>query len=393
MRAVWFNQLDFASLCRTSRLELAAAIGTMGHRLRIIGRYRRQKPHLSPLNPRPLLLKQWLPDPFGGVLFQLQVFFLAACEVVKKTDWLLVDHFCVPTLLPFALLSKVGLSQTGILLDVRSAPVDRVGSEWRYNVSLRFAKLLFDGLTVITDHYREDISQRFGRERSTIGVWGSGVREALFDPRGIDKAKADVIKSRLGVGDRLVMIYHGYLSPYRGLQETVRALAMLAREGDRQAVLVLLGAGPAAAEVLALAASHGVADAVRVLHSVDHESVPLYVSIADVGILPFPDLKWWRMSSPLKLMEYMAMEKPVILTDIPAHRAILGREKCAFYLPDNSPSTIARVIREVSRQKETLPELGRHGRAIVLQKFTWRRQAEAFLAYVDGLCERGQVNG
>lgn len=388
MKAVWFNQLDFTSLCRTSRLELAAGVGKKGHCLRIVGRYRRTKTRLSRLNPRPLLLKQWLPDPLGGVLFQMQVLLLAAREVAKGTDLVVVDHFCVPTMLPFNLLAKLGLVRTKILLDVRSAPVDRVGSQWRYNSSLHWTKLFFDGMTVITDLYREDISRRFRIKGRKIGVWGSGVREDLFDPRKVDKARADGIRCRLGLQNKMVIIYHGYLSPYRGLQEAVKALALLAAQGDDRAALVLLGEGPASSEVRALAKSQGVSDAVWLLPPVPYEEVPVYLSMADVGILPFPDLKWWKMSSPLKLMEYLAMEKPVILTDIAAHREVLGDAECAFYIRDNSPTSVSRAIGRVARQKKTLRGLGSKGRKIVLERFTWERQAENFLAYVASLESR-----
>jgi glycosyltransferase involved in cell wall biosynthesis len=388
MKAVWFNQLDFTSLCRTSRLELAAGVGEKGHCLKIVGRYRRMRPGLARLNPRPLLLKQWLPDPLGGVLFQMQVLLLAAREVAKGTDAVLVDHFCVPTMLPFNLLAKLGLVRTKFLLDVRSAPVDRVGSQWRYNFSLYWTRLFFDGMTVITDLYREDICRRFRIKRSKIGVWGSGVREDLFDPRKVDRVRADDIRCRLGLKNKMVILYHGYLSPYRGLQEAVKALALSAAQGDDRATLVLLGEGPAASEVRSLAESQGVSDAVRVLPPVPYEEVPAYLSMADVGILPFPDVKWWKMSSPLKLMEYLAMEKPVILTDIAAHREVLGDAECAFYIRDNSPTSIAQAIERVAQRKEILPGIGRKGRKIVLERFTWERQAENFLAYVASLDRR-----
>jgi glycosyltransferase involved in cell wall biosynthesis len=386
VKAVWFNQLDFSALCRTSRLELAAAFSRMGHDLKIIGRYRGQRPRFAPLTPRPLLLKQHLPDPAGGIFFQLQVLLLALCEVAKKVDVVMVDHFCVPAMLPLNILSLAGLTRTKFVLDVRSAPVDMVGSRWRYNLSVRWAKLFYSGVTVITDLYREDISRRFRINRKKIGVWNSGVRGDIFDPGRVDRAHADKIRCRLGLGDSLVVIYHGVLSPYRGLQEVVRALALLNARGRRRAVLVLLGDGPAATEIASLAEAQGVTDAVKLIGSVPYEEVPDYLSVADAGVLPFPDVEWWKMSSPLKLLEYLAMEKPVILTDIAAHRAVLGEAACAFYISDNSPATIARAIRKVAESKGALPEIGKEARSIALKSFTWERQADNLLSYIARLC-------
>ncbi len=393
MRAVWFNQLDFGSLCRTSRLELARAFASLGHSLKIVGRYCGNRPYLGALKPRPFLLKQLLPDPLGGILFQLQALFVAVGEVLKRADLILVDHFCVPTMLPLTLLSKAGLIRTRLVLDIRSSPVETVGirytiSRWRYNVSIWLAKAFYDGITVITDLYRQDISSRFRIRGTRIGVWSSGVMTDVFDPRRVDTAQVESIKCKLGVQKKLAIMYHGVLSAYRGLQEVVKSLSLLKKEGHEPVAILLLGEGPAAAEIASLARAEGVKDSVIQIQPVPHEQVPKYLSACDAGILPFPNWKWWEMSSPLKLMEYLAMEKPVILTDIPAHRAIMGDAPCAFYIKDNSPRSIARAIRRLADERDALPEIGKQGRDIVLREFTWERQAEKLLDYVRSLRRR-----
>lgn len=396
MNAIWFNQLDFASLCRTSRLELARAFARAGHCLRIVGRYRSIRPRVAGINPRPLLVKQLFPDPLGGLFFQVQVLWMTLGGVFRKADLILVDHFCVLTMLPLNVLAKAGLIRTKFVLDIRSCPVDLTGarhsvSRMRYELAIRCAKLFYDGITVITELYQQDISSRFGINKERIGVWSSGVAADLFDPAGVDKLCVEGIKSRLGVYDRTVIVYHGVLSAFRGLQDAVRALALLRAEGHDNAALVFVGNGPAAAEIRSLAKEHGLTDVVKLVDSVPHEEVPPWIAACDAGMLPFPRSKWWEMSSPLKLLEYLAMEKPVVLTDLPAHRAVMGDAKCAFYLEDSSPVTIARGIRALAAQKGALAEIGKEGRAIVLAKFTWEKQVNNLLGYVERLGSRGSA--
>jgi glycosyltransferase involved in cell wall biosynthesis len=396
VNAIWFNQLDFASLCRTSRLELARAFARAGHSLRIVGRYRSIRPRVAGINPRPLLVKQLFPDPLGGLFFQVQVLWMTLGGVFRKADLILVDHFCVLTMLPLNVLAKAGLIRTKFVLDIRSCPVDLTGARYsvsrgRYELAIRCAKLFYDGITVITELYQQDVSSRFGINKERIGVWSSGVAADLFDPAGVDKLCVEGIKSRLGVYDRTVIMYHGVLSAFRGLQDAVKALALLRAEGHDNAALVFVGDGPAIAEIRSLAKEHGLSDVVKLVDSVPHEEVPSWVAACDAGMLPFPRSKWWEMSSPLKLLEYLAMEKPVVLTDLPAHRAVMGDAKCAFYLEDSSPVTVARGIRALAAQKGALAQIGKEGRAIVLAKFTWEKQVSNLLGYVERLGSRGSA--
>lgn len=390
MNAIWFNQLDFASLCRTSRLELARGFARAGHSLRIVGRYRAapSRPRLAGIRPRPLLVKQVFPDPLGGLFFQGQVLFLTLGAVLRGVDLVLVDHFCVLTMLPFNLLAKVRLIRTKFVLDIRSCPVDLTGARYsvsrgRYELAIRFTKLLFDGITVITELYREDLASRFGIKKKDIGVWSSGVDARQFDPKRVDKSKVESIQSMLALDDRMIVMYHGVLSAFRGLQNAVRALAILRAEGHDDAALVFVGEGPAAAEIGSLAKQLAVNDVVKLVGSVSHKEVPPFIQACDAGILPFPRSKWWEMSSPLKLLEYLAMEKPVVLTDFPAHRAVTGEATCAFYIEDSSPAAIARGIRALVARKRALPQIGNQGRAIAREEFTWERQVERLLGYVQ----------
>jgi glycosyltransferase involved in cell wall biosynthesis len=104
--------------------------------------------------------------------------------------------------------------------------------------------------------------------------------------------------------------------------------------------------------------------------------------MSDVCIIPLPDYPYWRSQSPLKLFEYLSMEKVVIATDIPAHRSVLDNQKCCIYLSSVNPEEIAKIIEYASINKENLAGWGKTGRKIVLQKYTWEKVAEVFEHYL-----------
>ena len=111
--------------------------------------------------------------------------------------------------------------------------------------------------------------------------------------------------------------------------------------------------------------------------------MPAYVALSDVGLLPFPNLMWWRVSSPIKLMEYMAMRKPVIVTDIEAHREVLGEREMAIYVKDNQPESLAEGIMQAYHKRKTLKNPGRQARQLVESRYTWKKQAEKLALFLE----------
>ena len=110
--------------------------------------------------------------------------------------------------------------------------------------------------------------------------------------------------------------------------------------------------------------------------------------MADVGILPFPELMWWRVSCPLKLMEYLAMEKPVIVTDIEAHRHVLDGIHCGLFISSNRPADIAQGILKMYQNREQLGTIGKEGRIRVQDKYTWEAQTIKLEKYLYSIIKK-----
>ena len=104
--------------------------------------------------------------------------------------------------------------------------------------------------------------------------------------------------------------------------------------------------------------------------------------MCDVGIVPLPDLPDWRSQCPLNLLEYLAMGKVVIATDIPANRKVIGKSKCGIYVSSADPREIAKAIMYAYDNKDELKEWGSYGRAIINAKYSWKKVAEDFENYL-----------
>ncbi|MGB9693454.1 MAG: glycosyltransferase, partial [Fervidobacterium sp.] len=118
---------------------------------------------------------------------------------------------------------------------------------------------------------------------------------------------------------------------------------------------------------------------------VPHSKVPEFIAMSDICIVPLPDLPQWRNQCPLKLLEYLAMNKPIIATDIPANRNVLGANKCVIYVRTANPNEIAKAIAYAYENRKMLKEWASCGRAIVEEKYSWTKVAGNLEAYLYSL--------
>jgi glycosyltransferase involved in cell wall biosynthesis len=84
-------------------------------------------------------------------------------------------------------------------------------------------------------------------------------------------------------------------------------------------------------------------------------------------------------------MEYLAMGKSVIVTDIEAHREVLNGLPCGIFIKSHNVEEIARAIERAYRRRHEFRKRGRMGREMVIQRFTWDKQAENLTDFLKAL--------
>jgi glycosyltransferase involved in cell wall biosynthesis len=245
-------------------------------------------------------------------------------------------------LLPFCYFFNHFKKKRFLVLDIRTVPVDLKNGWnknfqiWRYQFSLKLANRFCDAVTVITPMLLQTVRPYLNRISKKIGVWSSGVCFEYFHS----------MRKDLGLEDKKVLFYHGILSPNRGIQNAIKALSLL-KDKMSDLVFLLVGEGDGRQEIQSLAKKLGISDRLIIFGKVSYHEIAKFVRIADAGILPFPNISCWEVSSPIKLMEYLAMKIPVIATDIHAHRYVLEMTGGGFLIPNNNPETIADSIIQV----------------------------------------------
>jgi glycosyltransferase involved in cell wall biosynthesis len=311
-----------------------------------------------------------------------------------KPDVLIFHPFACLTVFPILFFRKMGLLNVRCVLDVRTLPVEFRGlnavlTGWLFDLSMRFSRHLCDGTTVITPFMRDVLSERYRLRPGRIGVWASGASEEMFSSQRVNRVLAEKIRKSIKIENRFVVIYHGVFSANRGLQETLKALSIVIKK-QRDILLLLVGGGNAKTLLVDMVHDLRLQEHVRMIGPVPLEHIPAYIAVSDVGILPFPPLLWWRVSSPIKLMEYLAMGKPVIVTNIEAHRDVLNGCPGAFFVTSNRPLHLAREILEAYHKRRTLGGLGKTGLELFQNQYTWQVQTRRLETYLNSLVSRAK---
>jgi PEP-CTERM/exosortase A-associated glycosyltransferase len=193
---------------------------------------------------------------------------------------------------------------------------------------------------------RQDLIAR-GFAPEKMSIMPNGVDLAMFgDPLPRDAALA----SELRLGDGPVIGFLGSFYPYEGLDDMIAAMpAIVAQVPDAR--LLLVGGGPAEAELRAQAAASSVADAIRFVGRVPHHQVDRYYSLVDVVCYPRKAMRLTELVTPLKPLEAMAQGKLVAASDVGGHRELIQNGGTGTLFTPDDPAALAAAMVELLRNR------------------------------------------
>jgi glycosyltransferase involved in cell wall biosynthesis len=384
---VSFTILD-AYLHKTAFFNIMGQLSELGHKPTLVAVRSKNAFRIEHLPIRIISIPLRYVPALSPVMFAISLlFFLPVYIVVYKPDFVIFDpEIHILSAFPTLFISK--FRKVRLVLDIRTTPVETVGfrgflRRFWFSFSVLLAKKLFDGITIITPLMKKEVCNDFGLNPEKVGVWTSGVSDTLFNPDNPRFAKEKLRKS-LGLAENFVVLYHGVFTATRGLTETIEGIKVLKRRYPH-VVFYLLGTGPIVAKLKALIQEQGVQKNVIIHNPVEQSEVPKFINMCDVCIVPLPNHPYWRHQSPLKLLECLAMGKVVILTDILAHRSVVGEAKCGLYTSSVNPAEIAKAIEYAYINKEDLDEWGKTGWKIVKEKYTWAKVAKDLENYLQSI--------
>lgn len=342
---IWTLYLD-RNLNAPSELKILEEIAKKGHHVVCIfpatGNFERPR-YVSIM---PIQMRRLIP------LFSYLAFCLRSASYLTRTyrtfDVIVLNVYTFPLALPLILAKRfLGIGKDTKFVVREASPPVEVRLTHRYyqmlgrNLILHLARLS-DCTFAISPMHAQEIAAKFGLRK--VRVWSTAVDTSIFDPRRYT-ASRELIRDDLSLAGKFVLIYHGVLSHGRGLYELLRAI-VLVREQAPEVVLLMLGTGDAEPRLRAVANDFNLHGNVVFLGKVNYDEVPRFLVAVDAGVLPLPIQGEWAYQTPIKLIECLAMEKPVILTETESHKWIIGKKGHAYFCGAGTPEELAKAILE-----------------------------------------------
>lgn len=196
--------------------------------------------------------------------------------------------------------------------------------------------------------------------------------------------------AELRARDGAVIGYVGKMARQDGAEHLLRALHELDQLGIEGWFCVVVGPADDAAGLRALSDRLGLSERVRFTGYLPPERWLPLLSAADICAAPEPSNPLNDKSTSIKIMEYMALGKPLVAYDLAEHRVSAG--EAALYARRNDPQDFARQLARLIETPELRATLGAVGRRRVQDMLAWEYSAERLVKLYERV-GHGAVRG
>lgn len=299
---------------------------------------------------------------------------------VRRRHGFDVIHACNPpdllflVALPFKLLfgTRFLFDHHDINPELYEAKFGRRDFFWKLMVWLERRTFAMADVSIATNEsYKRIAIERGGMPPERVHVVRSGPK--------LDRLRIQPPRPELKRGRRYLVGYVGVMGKQEGIDYLLQAARCIVHEMGRTDVhFGLVGGGTSLDEMKLLATNLGVADHVTFTGRVPDAELLDMLNTADVCVNPDVANEMNDKSTMNKIMEYMALAKPIVQFDLAEGR--FSARDASLYARRNDPQDMARKIVELLDDPDRRRRMGEFGRHRVEHELEWRYEAPKLLA-------------
>jgi phosphatidylinositol alpha-1,6-mannosyltransferase len=221
------------------------------------------------------------------------------------------------------------------------------------------------------------VSTRYPDFGSKVAVVNPGVSHS----GRLDEANlAPFLREKYQLGNKVILLTLGRLVARKGVDYTIKALAVLTPQEREDLAYVVVGSGPEEGDLRLLAEKTGVS--VIFTGPVSENEKWSWLNLCDILIMPSREIKGDFEGFGIVYLEANLNGKPVIAGRSGGVSDAVSHGVSGLLVDPEDPAAIALAIKTLSSDPVLREELGRQGRVRALANFSWEKKAQEFYQYL-----------
>jgi len=243
---------------------------------------------------------------------------------------------------------------------------------WRWKRLERSVLQRMDRIITVVDEAKEHYVNDCGIPSEKITVVMNAEDLDEFDNLEIDRSLVTKYENNF------VISYIGGFGPHRGIDTAIKSMPQILKEIPDAKLLLVGGKGSEEyeKELKKLCEELKIENNVEFPGWVDFSYVPSYIALSNVCLVPHHASGHTNTTIPHKLFQYMAMRKPVIVTDCKPLKRLVEECDCGIVVPSGDYNEMAEAVIRLYKDKEYARKLGENGRRAVEEKYNWENEAK-----------------
>jgi glycosyltransferase involved in cell wall biosynthesis len=185
----------------------------------------------------------------------------------------------------------------------------------------------------------------------------------------VDRNRLENLRSSLSIKeDDFVIIYMGFLYDFAGLREIIDHYHSDVTSGKLNLKFLIVGDGGIYTQLINHVKEIN-ADWVILTGKVPFFEVTEYIELSDLCLMSFELNDVTKDITPVKVMEYMAMRKPVLSTQLPSVVREIGKDNGVIF--SRNQEELVEKIRDLSKEKSNLKIIGQKGFELIKKYYLW----------------------
>lgn len=226
------------------------------------------------------------------------------------------------------------------------------------------------------ESYKRIAVERGGMDPAKVFVVRSGPK--------LDRLRILPSKEALKQGRRYLVGYVGVMGAQEGIDLLLQAARYLIKDLGRSDVhFGLVGGGTSLDEMKQMAIDLGISEFITFTGRVPDQELLEMLNTADICVNPDVANEMNDKSTMNKIMEYMALAKPIVQFDLTEGR--VSARDASLYAKKNDPVDLALKIVQLLDDPQLREQMGEFGRNRVRNELEWQYEAPKLLAAYDAI--------